>query len=69
MENVLKETCFYETILLETNYIQNKANNAKVIFKRLSLCLLFITIPLALLAKVISQHGSQNEIFLSCQLV
>lgn len=41
MENVLKETCFYETILLETNYIQNKANNAKVIFKRLSLCLLF----------------------------
>ena len=32
MENVLKETCFYETILLETNYIQNKAINAKVIF-------------------------------------
>ena len=33
MENVLKETCFYETILLETNYIQNKANNAKVVVK------------------------------------
>lgn len=41
----------------------------KLFFKRLSLYLLFITIPFALLAKVVSQHGSQDEVLFGRQLI